>query len=239
MRAVVTFHALADDGGVLSFPPRQFARWIEALAAAGIPLVAYDQLMKLDRGVTITFDDGMRSVHQHALPVLRAHGARAHLFLTTGAVGADNAWPTQPASAPRLHMLSWDEVLACAAGGIAIEGHTHSHPDLRMLPEAAIAAECERADTEIQNRLGRRPRLFAYPYGQFDARVRALVARRYEACFSTRMAYLPGVVVDASLVPRIDAYYLRWPWAQARLMSPWGRAYLEARALIRLLRGRR
>jgi len=237
-RAVVTFHALADDADVLSFAPHRFAQWVRSLVEQGVPIVDYATLLRSERGVTLTFDDGMRSVVEHAMPVLHEHRVPAHLFLTTGAVGGDNAWPTQPAAAARHRMLSWDEVQHCADRGLLIESHTHSHPDLRTLPTDAIGAECARADDEIQRRIGRRPRLFAYPYGQYDARVRQALTARYDACFTTRMGYLPAAP-DATQVPRIDAYYLRWPWAQANCLSPAGRAYLGLRGGIRWLRGTR
>jgi peptidoglycan/xylan/chitin deacetylase (PgdA/CDA1 family) len=237
-RAVVTFHALADDADVLSFAPQRFAQWLRSLVDDGVPIVDYATLLRSARGVTLTFDDGMRSVVEHAAPLLRELRVPAHLFLTTGAVGGDNAWPSQPAAAARHRMLSWDEVQRCAEHGLLIESHTHTHPDLRTLPADAIGAECTRADEEIERRIGRKPRLFAYPYGQFDARVRAVLAPRYDACFTTRMGYLPAAP-DASQVPRIDAYYLRWPWAQAHCLSTAGRAYLGLRAGMRWLRGTR
>lgn len=236
MRAVLTFHSLDDSGAVLSFAPKAFARLVARLRADNIPIVSYSELLTRERGVTITFDDGMRSVHGHALPVLREHGIPAHLFLTTGSVGGDNRWPSQPETAPAFAMLTWNEVLACARAGILIESHTHLHPDLRLLEAKAIADECAAADSLIEARVGRRPRLFAYPYGQFDDRVAAAVAGRYEASFSTRMAYLDARP-DPLRVPRIDAYYLQSGWAQDRLMSRPGRAYLAGRALIRQLRG--
>jgi peptidoglycan/xylan/chitin deacetylase (PgdA/CDA1 family) len=235
-RAVITFHAMADDGDVLSFPPREFAQWVHALCERGVPIVDYQTLLRVPTGVTLTFDDGMRSVLEHAMPVLHAHGVPAHLFLTTGAVGGDNAWPSQPTSAARHRMLGWDDAQRCSQRGLLIESHTHSHPDLRTLSADAIAAECAHADDEIERRIGRRPRLFAYPYGQFDAHVRAAVAARYDACFTTRMGYLPPRP-DASQVPRIDAYYLRWPWARAHCLSSAGRAYVGLRGWIRWLRG--
>jgi peptidoglycan/xylan/chitin deacetylase (PgdA/CDA1 family) len=236
MRAVLTFHSLDESGAVLSFAPKAFARLVTNLLANGIPIVSYPELLTRQRGVTITFDDGMRSVHGHALPVLREHGVPAHLFLTTGAVGGDNRWPSQPAAAAAFPMLDWDEVFACATGGVLIENHTQQHPDLRLLGTQAIADECAGADALIQARVGRRPRLFAYPYGQFDARVAAALAGRYEACFSTRMAYLDANP-DPAGVPRIDAYYLRKAWIQDRLMTPLGGTYLAGRSLIRRLRG--
>jgi peptidoglycan/xylan/chitin deacetylase (PgdA/CDA1 family) len=237
-RAVVTFHALADDADVLSFAPQRFAQWVRSLVERRIPIVDYHTLLRTGHGVTLTFDDGMRSVVEHAAPVLHEHRVPAHLFLTTGAVGSDNAWPSQPAAAARHRMLTWDEVQRCADHGMLIENHTHSHPDLRTLPADAIAEECTRADDEIARRVGRKPRLFAYPYGQHDTRVRQALAQRYDACLTTRMGYLP-TAPDATQVPRIDAYYLRWPWAQAHCLSPAGRAYLGLRGCIRWLRGTR
>ena len=62
------------------------------------PVVTFDELLRRDDGITITFDDGMRSVYEHALPVLREHGFPAHIFLTTSRVGKDIGWPGQPAA---------------------------------------------------------------------------------------------------------------------------------------------
>lgn len=236
MRAVLTFHAVDDGSGVLSFAPRAFADLLGCLADAGIPVLPYAELLRSERGVTLTFDDGMRSVHDAALPVLREHRVPAHLFLTTASVGRDNRWATQPATAPTFPMLDWDQVQACAAHGMLIESHTHSHPDLRSLSAPAMAEECAAADRLIEQRLGRRPRLFAYPYGQYDERVAAAVAPQYDACFTTRMAYL-GRQPERSRVPRIDAYYLRSRWVRARLLAPLGCAYLTSRAWVRELRG--
>lgn len=237
MRAVLTFHSLDDSGSVLSFAPKLFASFIETLAAADIPVLPYQALLKQPRGVAITFDDGMASVHQHALPVLAAHGMPSHLFLTTGAVGGDNHWPTQPAAAPRWPMLSWRQLEDCAAKGMRIEAHTEIHPDLRTLADAEIVAQCRRADATIQQRLGTAPRLFAYPYGRADERVRRVASSLYEACFSTRLAYLPRSPA-ADNVPRLDTWFLRDPRLHARLFSPGTRAYIGVRAAIRTLRGK-
>ncbi len=236
MRAVITFHSLDYDASVLSFPPSRFAHFIESLARNRIPVVSYAELRGRERGVTLTFDDGMRSLHEAALPVLREHRIPAHLFLTTGAVGRDNGWRSQPAQAPRYAMLDWKQVAACAAGGVLVESHTRSHADLRRLGNDAIAAECAAADAEIEQRVGRRPRLFAYPYGHFDDRVVAAVAGLYEACFTTRMAYFDGGA-DPARAPRLDAYYLQSRWVQERLLSWPVRSYLDGRSLIRALRG--
>ena len=74
MRAVLTFHSIDDSGSVLSFAPVRFAELVESLARSGVPVVAFDDLLQLREGIAITFDDGMATLHRHALPVLRAHG---------------------------------------------------------------------------------------------------------------------------------------------------------------------
>ena len=237
MRAVLTFHSVDDSGSVLSFAPRLFASLIEGLAAANVPVLPYPALLKSEHGVALTFDDGMASVHRHALPVLAAHKMPAHLFLTTGVLGKDNHWLSQPSAAPHFDMLSWHQVEACAAKGMLFEAHTESHPDLRALSDSDIVAECQRADATIVQRLGRAPRLFAYPYGRSDPRVRKVVGGLYEACFSTRLAYLPRLPA-ANDVPRLDSYFLRDPRLHGSLFSPSTRAYIALRAAIRALRGK-
>ena len=237
MRAVLTFHSVDDSGSVLSFAPRLFASLIESLAAAGTPVLSYPDLLKSERGVALTFDDGMASVHRHALPVLAAHHMPAHLFLTTGMMGKDNHWPTQPAGAPLFDMLSWNQVEACAAKGMHIEAHTESHPDLRALSDSEVVDQCRRADATILQRIGTTPRLFAYPYGRSDERVRRVAAGLYEACFSTRLAYLPSAPAAAD-VPRLDSWFLRDPRLHGRLFSPSTRAYIGLRAGIRAVRGK-
>ena len=156
-RAVLTFHGVDDRAGALSYPPADFEALLATLAAASVPIVSLDALLATDTtsGVSLTFDDGMRSVFDVALPILRRHGAPAHLFLRTGAVGGATA------EASACPTLDWDQINLLAEGGVAIESHTHSHQDLRVLSDAEIDAECAMADTLIERHVGQRPRYFA------------------------------------------------------------------------------
>lgn len=55
---------------------------LEAIKAGRVP----------PRAVCITFDDGYRSIHDLALPVLREFGLRATVFVTSGHVDKGNMW---------------------------------------------------------------------------------------------------------------------------------------------------
>jgi len=101
--AVVNYHrVLARPDAVLeSEPDVTTFYWQMALLADCFNVMPlYDALRALDEGrlpprtVCITFDDGYRSVHDLALPILREFKLPATVFVTSGYVGANagNMW---------------------------------------------------------------------------------------------------------------------------------------------------
>ncbi len=97
--SILTYHHVADedptypyDPGVADANPKQFRRQMEFLARYGTP-IGIDELLRAVEGaplpknaVMVTFDDGYRSCHDVALPILRAVGMRATFFVPTGYV---------------------------------------------------------------------------------------------------------------------------------------------------------
>lgn len=233
MRAVLTFHRIDDGPGPLSYGPERFRALLEALADSGIPVVDLPSLLdpSTTRGLTLTFDDGYKSLHDVALPMLRQHAFPAHLFLTTGRL--DSQMPPTPL---RADTLTWDMVARLHESGVAVESHTRSHADLRTLSDTAIDAECIAADEAIERRVGRRPRYFAYPFGYHDRRVAARIGPRYAAAFTTQMRILSAGDVAARL-PRLDAHYLRSPLLFRDLSGSLTQGYIGLRRTLRILRG--
>ncbi|KQQ87040.1 polysaccharide deacetylase [Massilia sp. Leaf139] len=101
--AVVNYHrVLARPDPLLDTEPDVAAfHWQMALLADCFNVMSlHDALRALDEGrlpprtVCITFDDGYRSVHDLALPILRKFGLPATVFVTSGFIGADagNMW---------------------------------------------------------------------------------------------------------------------------------------------------
>lgn len=238
MKAIFTFHSIDESGSVLSYPASKFNRLLGALNNSGIPVLGLDELLKADtkEGVTLTFDDGMHSLFSAALPILRDYAVPAHLYLTTGSVGKNNRWPTQPEAAPGFEMLNWDKIEKLHAAGVIIDSHTHQHPDMRKIAPGKMEEECDMADELIENRLGRRPQYFAYPYGYKNDSVCNFVRGRYKATVTTELRML-GDHEDNANLPRLDSYYLQGHWMQDNLDSAAGRAYLSLRGLMRTLRG--
>jgi peptidoglycan/xylan/chitin deacetylase (PgdA/CDA1 family) len=239
MRFILTFHHLSNRRSPLSFPPTGLPCLLDALVEAEFPILNLDALLAPDceRGVALTFDDGICSIMEHARPVLLARRLPAHLFLVTGHVGGVNRWPSQPRDAPVLPLVDWGDVEQLCHAGWHIDAHTHDHPDLRTIPVEVAVGDCARADEEIERRLGRRPRYFAYPYGGFTRELETRLAPRYEAMLTTELRFLDRRRDRRTALPRLDTHYFRPSWLQRRPVGGAARTYLELRGWLRSLRG--
>jgi peptidoglycan/xylan/chitin deacetylase (PgdA/CDA1 family) len=80
-----------------------------------------------DRAVLLTFDDGWRSLHTVAAPLLRRHGLRATAYLITGVMAA--ARDAIPAGSAAAVLVTWDEV---RADRVVIDFQSHSHWHARV-----------------------------------------------------------------------------------------------------------
>ncbi len=66
-----------------------------------------------------------------------------------------------------------------ATGLVTIGNHTHTHPDLRDLAPAAVGIELDTSNRIIEERLGVRPKHFAYPKGWWSASAESAVQGRF------------------------------------------------------------
>lgn len=242
MLAILTFHAIEADGSLLSIAPDSLRSLLAAILHSGHAIVPLRTLLEgghpNNDAVALTFDDGALSVAEYAAPILLEFGAPATLFLTTGFVGGRNTWPSQPATAPVFPMLDWDAIGSLQDASWSIEAHTISHPDLRHLDDATLDAELALPAEVIEQRTGHRPRILAYPYGHFNARVVARSQRYYDYAVTTQFRCLrPNG--HRYLVPRLDSYYLRFPRIHKRFGNGASfTTYLNMVSWLRKWRGR-
>ena len=242
--AILSYHGVDDSGSVLSVAPRVFAEQMRVLRDLPARVVALDEIERALTGkgagddlIAITFDDGFRSVLEHAYPVLASYGFPATVFLVTDYCGATNEWPGQPRWAPRARLLHWAEVREMAAGGIAFGSHTRTHPDLRRVTATQAREELAGSRKAIEDAVGRPVTALAYPYGAFDPSVRQLAEGEYAMAYSTDLRFVrPGA--DPLALPRLDAHYLRRPAIFGGLLGPSASGYLTVRRWLRDTRRR-
>ncbi|MFE9497831.1 polysaccharide deacetylase family protein [Streptomyces collinus] len=179
---ILMYHAVAsapnDATRDLSVAPEAFAEQMALIGDLGLtPVTTAGLAAHWRRGgplparpVLITFDDGYEGVHRHALPVLARHAFPATLFVSTGWI--KGAYDTGGGLDT---MLDWPQVRDLADTGVEIGGHSHIHPQLDQLDDAALRAELRHSTDVLTTELGTRPVSFAYPYGYSSRRVRQAV----------------------------------------------------------------
>jgi peptidoglycan/xylan/chitin deacetylase (PgdA/CDA1 family) len=138
-----------------------------------------------ERAALVTFDDGYRSAHDHALPVLRRLGFPAVLFVPTAYVGGTNVFDRD--AEPEEPMCDWDELAALSRAGVSVQSHGVTHRAFSDISPAERLEEIAASKAAIEARLDEPVDLFAYPYGDDGDGAadvgEALAAAGYRAAF--------------------------------------------------------
>jgi len=174
---VLAYHGVAkvrvrDDPSLLFVPPDDVARHIDRLRRWGyelLPFSAFAGRLRTGRAAgcaSLTFDDGFVDNLEALAPLLAAEGAPATVFVPTGWLGQTHPY------APQTRVMTAAEVRELSSRGVEIGAHTHTHPDLTTLGRDAAVDELRRGKAELEELLGERVEILAYPYGRADARTR-------------------------------------------------------------------
>ncbi|HKV44144.1 MAG TPA: polysaccharide deacetylase family protein [bacterium] len=148
------------------------------------------------RGMDLRTRDTMRQGHFELRERLRAldGSARNHLL---DALGAGNG---PPGSRP----LAWHEVSTMRRRGVGFGAHSEWHSSLVALSPQDLREEIGASRDHIAVHLGDEPTIFAYPYGNVDARVSgAVAAAGFLGSVTTRSAVC-AAASDRFLLPRIS-----------------------------------
>jgi len=210
---ILLYHKIADPPRRARVPgqyvsPGLFRKHLAYLASEGYSslslLALADRSRPLPaRPLVITFDDGYRCLHQHALPALREHGFTATVFLVVDGIGSVNTWETAAGDVEE-PMLGLAEIREMQAEGIEFGSHTLAHPHLTALSAEQAAREICQSRLRLEDLLAASCRSFAYPYGDWNPEVRSLVgdAGYLVACTTRRAAARPDS--DLLALPRIN-----------------------------------
>jgi peptidoglycan/xylan/chitin deacetylase (PgdA/CDA1 family) len=195
---ILMYHAVGEPGEQAArfvVPLAEFERQMAWLARGRFAVVRLGDTVSAmlagnplpRRAIAITFDDGTRDLAL-ALPVLQRYGFPATAFIVPGAMGSSVNWTNHTGLAGR-PVMTWPDALELEPL-ISLEPHTRTHPSLPSLSDEELVEELRGSRDDVEQRVGRSPVVFAYPYGHYDARVAAAVA---DAGFLAACTVQPGV----------------------------------------------
>lgn len=141
----------------------------------------------------ITIDDAYTSFFTNGLPLLKKYGYPSTLFVNTENIGQKG-------------YFTWNELLQASEQGVEIGNHTHSHAYFLDMPESDRARvfkeDVQKAQALLKEKLSIQPKLFAYPFGEYDQAMKAVVK---ELGFEAAAAQNSGVMsshADLYALPR-------------------------------------
>jgi glycosyltransferase involved in cell wall biosynthesis/peptidoglycan/xylan/chitin deacetylase (PgdA/CDA1 family) len=208
---ILMYHAIGiahEPAGPYVMPVARFARQMKWLKRMGyVPItLGYFLACQRDRrpvpvgAVVITFDDGYRDNYTHAYPVLKQQNIPVTIFLVSGYIGRTNAWDEQKQLEGR-PLMSWSQIQELVEQGVEFGAHTCTHPVLTGVSSGRAEKEIALSRRELQNELTVSVNYFAYPYGEHDASIEAMVQQS---------GFAAGLTVDAGLNTMFTpAYSLR------------------------------
>lgn len=157
---ILCYHSIDQPRwGVNDVSTRRFQQQIESALESGYRFVPAAELVRTGGGprdLSVTFDDGPRSVLTAAAPILASYDIPFSVFVVSGwsedGLGGD--------------ALSWAEVSRLADLGAEIGNHSATHPDFSRIPKDQAVEEIGAAQELIEERTGIRTSTFAIPWGQ-------------------------------------------------------------------------
>jgi peptidoglycan/xylan/chitin deacetylase (PgdA/CDA1 family) len=178
--------------------PQAFEAQMQELKNKGIAVIPMQDFLAWRRGekaipakcAVLTFDDGWKSQHEVAWPILKKFNYPVTLFIYTEGI--------KPGHFSGGESMSWDQLAEMRDAGIDIQGHTATHQDLRRPydkvakkklspPEYELWLENEVAGSKqtIEQKLGVKVNCFAVPYGFYNEHIKDVAMKAgYEAIFT-------------------------------------------------------
>jgi len=189
---ILLYHAIGDFEAVgqeLFIEEETFEAQLQYLRSNGYTTITFamlndhwEQGVPLpEKPIIITFDDGYRSFYNLALPLLRAYGMTATVFVITNHLDL-----------PRT--MTPGMVRDAATLGIEFGSHSHNHLNLTTCSPEEVMPQLEVSKELLEDLLGCSIQVLAYPGGAQNAEVR-------------RAALNAGYLMAVGTVPGVNDYW--------------------------------
>lgn len=207
---VLEYHHISDKTPKsTSISPAKFTAQMDYLANNHFNIVSVVTLAEKlrkgetlpDKTVAISFDDSYATVYHAAYPLLKKRGWPFTFFVNTAAVSTSSLFVT------------WNQLREMSRNGATIANHTMHHNHLPRLKNNETRdqwrdrtkREIEQAQKTIEKEIGSAPKIFAYPFGEYDNELQKLLKELDFVAFGQQSGPLmpkPKEHADLQAVPR-------------------------------------
>ncbi len=167
--SVIMYHRFGDSRyPSTNIKKEQFQKHISELLKPKYNVIDIDQALQAinniklikDKSIVITVDDAYSSVYNYAWPIFKKYNLPFTLFVSTDVI--DNKTPGY---------MSWEEIRILRDHGVTIGSQTKSHPHMYKISKQKIIDELTISNKRFIDEIGSTPRIFAYPYGEYNLEV--------------------------------------------------------------------
>jgi peptidoglycan/xylan/chitin deacetylase (PgdA/CDA1 family) len=117
-----------------------------------------------DNWVALTIDDAYKSFYENGLAVFKEYGYPFALYVYTEATEKRYG-----------DFMTWDQLKEVQKYGGSVGLHSYSHPRLTKLSLEDVKKDTQKAYNLFTKRMGYEPTIYAYPYGEYNDRVKEVI----------------------------------------------------------------
>ena len=131
--------------------------------------------------VALTIDDGFKTFYTNGLPIFKKYNYPFTLFIAV-----------KYTEKKYKDYVSWKQLKEIAKYG-DVEFHSYGHGHFGQMSNEAIKKDMDKGLALMKKHLNYEPRLFVYPYGEYDARVeKVMEPYNFQAVFNQNIGAIQG-----------------------------------------------
>lgn len=178
---ILQYHHVSETlPAVTSVSANTFTKHLCYLKEHNFNVIALNELISAiqqgktlpEKTVAITFDDGYNNNYEQAAPILEKFGYPYTIFVNPTLIDEGKGY-----------VMGWDKLKELASKGALIANHTAQHDYLHIKLkdesdaqwQARIKQDILRSQQRIKEEIGHDYKYLAYPYGEFNNKLQALV----------------------------------------------------------------
>lgn len=180
---ILQYHHVSQTlPAVTSVSEQTFKKHLNYLKDHNFKVIALNDLLSAlqkgetlpDKTVAITFDDGYNNNYNNAAPILEQFGYPYTIFVSPTLIDKGESY-----------LMSWDKLRELSKKGAIISNHSaeHSYLHAKLKNEtdeqwqARITKDILNSQKRIKEEIGQDYKYLAYPYGEFNNELQALVTK--------------------------------------------------------------